>query len=550
MLKSKAAISDEHLDKLILLATGGLLGWRLCCEKSLQAFGPLGSNKLGNLLISSMILAITSFYFMKQVLLKKQIILPKACGALIVFGTICSISVFYSVDIPGSLQAVVFLWSFILLVVMSVNLFRSLENIKIILFFLMLIAAVASLEALYEYFFQLPWYLSHTTPQMLVGHRDLVQLLQTHRTPTLFFWPNSLSGFLIMIFPMTIVFALMAQSAFSKMRWTVLGAIIIAALYIELTISCWLGLLLAASLLLFSVRKRFSKKNLHVWLKIGLLPLAILSMVVMVRKIGFSHDNSFFSRMVLTKTAMALIMKHPFIGSGWNSFAIASAVYTNGIDQWSSYAHNSYLQIFGETGLVGISSFVLFLFFLGRAIWTLKDQEHSFQGVILAILAGVMACLFDNCFSYTMLLPNTAIYWWMMVAIVLSLYEYFRPSPKDMMKSMRPRIILISVNLLFFIFSCRLIEAEYDYFTALPFIHQSVNQESAIVLFKKGGQLNPWDKKFELAEAVAYEELFYRTKDRIYLKTARDLVSQTMMQPSLGEERRALINRLNQQGAA
>lgn len=536
-----------HLDKFLLMALGMALCWRIFCEKFLQGFGPLGSNKLGNLSMSAIILLITTIYLIKRTCLKEGIILPKACWAMMVFGLICSVSVCYSVDVPGSLHAVVFLWSFIFLVMMLVNILGSLENIKIIIYFLMLIAGIASMEALYEYFFQLPWYLSHTTPQMLVGHRDLVQLLRTHRTPTLFFWPNSLSGFLIMVLPMTIGFAFIAKESFSRIRLTFLSLIIVAALYLELTISCWIGLLLACLLMLFLTRRRFSKTNLRLWLGVGILILVMLSMVVIVKKLGFSQSNSFSSRLVFVSDAAALIMKHPIVGNGWNSFGIASAPYANGIDQWANYAHNSYLQIFSETGLLGILSFIVFLFFLGKAMGTLKNQEHPLQLVILGVLIGALACLVDNCFSYTMLLPNTAIYWWVMVAVVLALYEYFRPTSNGWMSFLNARMVLIAANVFLFVFSWRLMQAEYDYFTALPFIHQSAHEESAIALFKKGSKLNPWDKKFELAEAVAYEELFYRTQNRDYLTTARQLVSQTMGQASLGQERQALMNRLSQQ---
>jgi len=534
----------KYLDSSLIVLIGLVLILRLFIETSLKNFGPLGSHKIGDLSIDIIIFVVAVLYFIKGTFLKEKIIFPRAWIILAMFGGICTISVFYSLDRPTSILSVTDLWGFILLMLVLANLLNSFRRIRVIIYFLLTVAVLASGEAIYEYLFQLPWYLAHANPQMIEGHRDLAQLILTHRTPTLFLWPNTMAGFLIMVFPLTVGLFLNTPRQSYKGLWAVIGCILMYTLYIELSISSWVSLFLAASFSLVFLKKSL-KPHVYQWVLSGLLLLALLVSVVIIKKISFSHSNSFFSRQEFLSNAYYLIINHPIIGNGWSSFGTASAPYAKGIYGLTNYVHNTYIQIIAEVGLLGFLAFIIFLIYLGKDTLPLINH-NKYHWLLLAVLTGISACMLDNLSSYTMLLPNVALYWWVLVGILLAFQANINPGQGSSIAGVRSKLFLIAASVVLGCMAFRFIGAEYDYFTALPFIHANINQQEAVTLFQKADSLNGWDKKFELGQAVAYYELYNRSADKKYLKLAHETVLKTMGQASLGDERQAILEKIDE----
>jgi len=530
------------LDKVFVGLLGLCLIARLFIETSLKNFGPLGAHKIGDLSIDLFVMALVFLYFLKKLILNEKIILPWAWLILVLFGCICTASIFYSIDVPTSILGVFDLWAFIFLVGLLINLLDSLKNIQIIVFFLMAVALMASGEALYEYFFQLPWYIAHANPQMLNGHRDLEQLILTHRTPTLFLWPNTMAGFLIMVLPLCAALFVQASQIRYKILSALIGGILIYTLFIELSISTWISLFLAVGILVIYFKDHFLNKNSSKWVMGGVALLALGVVVVVIKKISFSYSNSFSSRQDFFMNAFYLIGQHPLRGNGWSSFGTASAPFAQNANGLTNYAHNSYIQIFAETGLLGFFVFTVFLVFLWKDAMLLI-KEKKYRWLLLGLWTAIAACMLDNSFSYTMLLPNSALYWWVIVGISLSLQAVIEPS-RSIIVGMRSKIFFAVASLCLLGMGFRFTQAEYYYFTALPYIHANIEGKKAVTLFQKADALNPWDKKFELAESVAYYELFSNSGDKKYLELAHETVLKTMGQASLGAERQAVLDRI------
>jgi hypothetical protein len=270
----------------------------------------------------------------------------------------------------------------------------------------------------------------------------------------------------------------------------------------------------------------------------------LLAVAVTIKKISFSNLNSYYSRQEFLIHAFYLIKKHPIIGNGWSSFGTASAPYAKSINGLTNYAHNTYIQIISEVGLLGFLVFMVFLFLLWKDAWAMV-RHTKYQWLVLAVLTGLVACMLDNFFSYTMLLPNVALYWWVLVGIVFSFQAITKPSQGIVIGGIRSKIFLIAASLGLACMAFRCAGAEYYYFKALPYIHANINQETAITLFQKADGLNPWDKKFELGEAVAYYELFNRSADKEFLELAHETALRTMGQASLGAERQFILGEIN-----
>lgn len=96
-----------------------------------------------------------------------------------------------------------------------------------------------------------------------------------------------------------------------------------------------------------------------------------------------------------------LIEQHPFIGSGISTLQITGHAKT-------IYAHNSYLQIWAETGIIGF----LAVCALVVRIWCMKPGKSIVER---GVYWGLIAFLIDNLTNFTLLRYSSSIYFWVSI---------------------------------------------------------------------------------------------------------------------------------------
>ena len=114
-----------------------------------------------------------------------------------------------------------------------------------------------------------------------------------------------------------------------------------------------------------------------------------------------------------------MIKAHPFLGTGLGAFGV---IYT-GFDTRNGslrleQAHNDYLQILSDGGIVGALlglAFVVLLF--GRAFYRMKTRDHFRRGVALAALGGCFAVLVHSFFDFTLHTAANALLFLMLAAL-------------------------------------------------------------------------------------------------------------------------------------
>jgi O-antigen ligase len=99
-----------------------------------------------------------------------------------------------------------------------------------------------------------------------------------------------------------------------------------------------------------------------------------------------------------------IIKDHPVIGTGLGSF---SAVYPRYDTSNGAYrleqAHNDYLQILSDAGVIGAALGIVFVFFLFRtALRRMQSHDKFRRGVALGALAGCAGALVHSFFDFTL----------------------------------------------------------------------------------------------------------------------------------------------------
>lgn len=135
-----------------------------------------------------------------------------------------------------------------------------------------------------------------------------------------------------------------------------------------------------------------------------------------IRTTGISRmDQSSFERIYIWKSAWLMLRDHPVAGVGYRRWRSFLPEYAKASPDWAmpeaalSHAHNSYLTIGAETGLVGLGIFLCFwTAFIFEQVKVFAAFEPGSLGRALAI--GVLAaipCLFVAAFMEHNLLTAT-----------------------------------------------------------------------------------------------------------------------------------------------
>jgi len=109
-----------------------------------------------------------------------------------------------------------------------------------------------------------------------------------------------------------------------------------------------------------------------------------------------------------------MFMESPLLGKGLGSFAKLVHGYQRRV--MPQYAHNCYLQILAETGLIG---FVSFIWFLGKIIVRgYKRLKERFDGLFFGLFFGLLVFLVHSFFDTQLFTVRLSILFWLLTSFV------------------------------------------------------------------------------------------------------------------------------------
>ncbi|MBI3965268.1 MAG: O-antigen ligase family protein, partial [Chloroflexi bacterium] len=202
------------------------------------------------------------------------------------------------------------------------------------------------------------------------GFRLPPQLLRA--TPGHLIWPTQFGAYLAFAFTL----ALGQFLAAGKRVWLPYLGLIGLALLLTFTRAAWIGQIVATGILLtarFSDRGAHQLGRRHVW---RLVPALIVGVAVVV--VGLTGTWSRWTndslRVELYGIAVRAFADHPGVGGGPGTFGLLLMRYRlpPGPAIVTNHAHNYYLNLLAETGIVGVAGVaVLFgtIGWLGARVW-------------------------------------------------------------------------------------------------------------------------------------------------------------------------------------
>jgi len=195
----------------------------------------------------------------------------------------------------------------------------------------------------------------------------------------------------------------------------------------------WLGIALAFGILILSPRSVFRGDAARLRLRrLGLVSfVVVLALAFLVPDLGSTSlarlrsivdptQASARVRLLIWRSALDLVVQHPLLGVGLGNFEFAYAE-VRSVEEWHlsrrevvDDAHNEYLHLTVETGLVGLAAFLWFLTRAARLARNLLRSAAMREQALPAIgsLAGLL--LYAG-FGFPFKNPTSSAYWWVLL---------------------------------------------------------------------------------------------------------------------------------------
>ncbi len=340
---------------------------------------------------------------------------------LFLYVAMCVLSILFSTDIQLSLKTLFFkLLEVILIYFVVIEVFGEKRKIYTALVILFLSAMLVCVDGFYQYITNKDFLRQRNWPY------DLKPF--TLRISGPFMTKNDLAAYLapLVVFSWGIFFVKFKAISIKFISKVIL---VLLSICLGLTVSRAAGFAVFTGLIFLGI---FSDKRFFVFLLTGIIIFTFLCWIspTIKKEVGLSalssSDAGGSDRRVLTKISLNMFRHSPIFGLGLGTY-MANFEKFNDNDKKTypggpSYAHNCYLQMAAEIGLLGLSSFLLFLAVLFfRSIKQFKKAKISLEKYIfIALLASIFTYLVHSYFDTNLYNLDIGMFFWLILGLLAS----------------------------------------------------------------------------------------------------------------------------------
>lgn len=292
--------------------------------------------------------------------------------------------------------------------------------------------------------------------------------------------PDYFAGYLVSVAPCALGIFLLSKNKKIFTEFFIIIALIsfLGCIFIlpsTLSRSAWLVCSAGIAFILWQKYHFTEKVKIVFNTKIKMVSVVVMSLIISLVTIAGLYQikpKSAFGRLLLWKVSLNMIEENPIVGVGFNKFDVAYNNYQadyfakgNGSNTEKlladnvRHAHNEYLQIGAETGLIGL------LIFLGIIFSAFKFSVKNSRSNALILVtdkaiinisakAGLIALLVFALFSFPLHILPTLINFTFLLSIISKTNNPFFEKKFTLLPSViKPAAIIIIASLLIFTFN-------------------------------------------------------------------------------------------------
>lgn len=307
-----------------------------------------------------------------------------------------------------SFITIFFKWSkYILLFIMTSQHLSTSKRIRNATLIFLFVSGLVAIDGLFQFF----------TGIDFLRHKPIIQTTEQLRAISASFpHYNDFGAYLIV--PLSLISALLVSGKLKKgYNFAILILVIVLIPTFLLTYSrgSWLGFI-SAVMLMFILSPK--PKGFILLFVISAIFVAIIPGIYerLLWALKGGVDNT--GRFMLWKAAIDMIKENPFLGKGIGTFMDYCPKYAPNQYQ---YAHNCYLQIWAETGIFSLISFLGFLVFLLSSGIKTFLKNKSF--LLLGLICGVFGFLVHSFLDTDLYSLQLSFLFWTIAGILFSLSQ-------------------------------------------------------------------------------------------------------------------------------
>lgn len=242
--------------------------------------------------------------------------------------------------------------------------------------------------------------------------------------------PNDFSNYIISLLPLVSSLAFLRfKKLWIRLTLIVISLILFTCVVLAMSRSGWIALLLATIfVLILGNRRLFIFSLLLITIALSLFPwLPYRAQSRIMHFFEFTEAGHSTHRQFLWNIGLKMVQDRPILGQGLGTFMenflrFQPKEYPMG---WGiSYAHNCFLQIASETGILGLLSFISIitvLFFVSFKILMRIKRDHFYYYILSGFLISLFAYLVGSFFDTNLYSLALAVLFWFMMGLTVGI---------------------------------------------------------------------------------------------------------------------------------
>jgi hypothetical protein len=375
---------------------------------------------------------------------------------LIFFLILAIFYTFYSIDYAVSRDFLFFLISYFVIFFLVVQISRSKEA-RWIALTIVILGILTSLYGLYQYFWGFQGLIckikeAETLPASISPFTDeIIDRLGQGRIFSTFLLPSHFAAFLGISIPVSLAFVL-SSKGWIRYLFGLAVALQLFALYLTKSFSGLLSLILACgcfAFIYFGYVKRVQVRYLTSFFAALILVLGLifagLSLTRPDNPLASIENNPLVLRALNWGTTVAMIRDNPWIGKGLDTFGFIYPAYQTGGANVVHHAHNTYLQLGVEMGILGTAVFLWFAcWWFWRTLYVMSKTKKKDQAIWLGcLMVAGMAFFIHHAFDFEFYIPSATLAGFAVLAMAIGAQKKNRVYKIALKKSRRPLLTAV-----------------------------------------------------------------------------------------------------------
>lgn len=312
----------------------------------------------------------------------------------------------------SSIKVALVVGVYILMYFIVINSIETKKQLNAMLYIFVFGGLIVALYGIYQYVFGTIITTSWIDSQLFENIRT--------RIYSTFENPNVLAEYLLLVIPICISLCISSKKWASRIGLGLVACIMLVCLALTYSRGCYIGILIAGVVFALMLNIRFILLMIA-----GLIALPfVLPQTIIARfsSIGNMKDSSTQYRLSIWESSVAVIKDFWYkpIGQGTDVFNMVYPLYAqNGVG--AQHAHNWYLQMAIETGIVGIFALIgmVFRFFQYLLNGIKKAVQFADRVLLIGFTSGLIGFLIEGIFDNTWYNYRVILIFWIFIALAV-----------------------------------------------------------------------------------------------------------------------------------